>query len=332
MTEPTDRARRPLIVGVIPTAVLAAIALPQLLLADRLPDPLAVHWGLSGSPNGSMASTVSFLLLVGMWAMFWALLTIGARRSLPASPVVAFVFFAGGLLVAIQWWIVERNLDVAVWSAARDLSWPRTLSAVAAGIVLGGVGWVLAGGRAGIPQAMRPGTDGEPPTAGLLPGEPGTWSATTTNRILWAVALATLVAIVFVPAPVRIVLLVVAVLVAAFSTVRVDVGEDGVALAFGLAGWPRQRIPLDAIDRADVVEVDPMAYGGWGYRVVAGTVSGTTAVVLRRGEGLGLSRPGKRDFVVTVDDAATAAGVVNDLIARTGRRPGAGGAPAPPQR
>ena len=61
--------------------------------------------------------------------------------------------------------------------------------------------------------------------------------------------------------------------------------------------------------------VSPLAeFGGWGYRVGRG---GRVGVVLRTGEGLQVERSGGRSFVVTIDDAATGAALLNTLAARS---------------
>jgi hypothetical protein len=58
-------------------------------------------------------------------------------------------------------------------------------------------------------------------------------------------------------------------------------------------------------------------FGGWGYRV--GT-DGTVGIVVRTGEGLRIRRTGDRSLVVTVDDAATGAALLNTLADRARRR------------
>ena len=67
---------------------------------------------------------------------------------------------------------------------------------------------------------------------------------------------------------------------------------------------------MEAMERAEVEQVNPMAYGGWGYRLRPGV----RAVVTRGGEALRLVRTGKADLVLTVDDAATGAGVINSIL------------------
>jgi len=73
-------------------------------------------------------------------------------------------------------------------------------------------------------------------------------------------------------------------------------------------GWPRIEIPAAEIASVRAVRVDPFAeFGGWGYRF---GVDGRRGVVLRAGDALEVARTNGRVFVVTVDDAATAASVL----------------------
>jgi hypothetical protein len=77
---------------------------------------------------------------------------------------------------------------------------------------------------------------------------------------------------------------------------------------------PRVIVPLDEVEGARVVTVDPLReFGGWGVR--AG-LDGRVGVILRKGEALEVRRTGGRVVVVTVDDAATAAALLTTLAAR----------------
>ncbi len=77
-------------------------------------------------------------------------------------------------------------------------------------------------------------------------------------------------------------------------------------------GWPRFAVPASDVAKAGVVEIDPMSdFGGWGIRWVIGpTRKGRWGVVTRRGSGLEVVRRDGRSIVVTVDDAGTAAAVL----------------------
>jgi hypothetical protein len=79
-------------------------------------------------------------------------------------------------------------------------------------------------------------------------------------------------------------------------------------------GWPRTTVPADEVERADVVQVRPVHdFGGYGWRLGR---QGRTGVVVRAGEALEVTRTGGRALVVTVDDAADAAALLNTMAER----------------
>jgi len=90
----------------------------------------------------------------------------------------------------------------------------------------------------------------------------------------------------------------------------VAVGPTGVTIRSAI-GWPRMRIPVDDIVSAGVTEVDPVSdFGGWGPRWVVRNGKGRWGFVSRRGPALEITRRDGRSVVATVDDAATAAAVL----------------------
>lgn len=96
-----------------------------------------------------------------------------------------------------------------------------------------------------------------------------------------------------------------------FSRVYVTVNDDGLQVRLG--GRVRARtISLVRIKRARSIDVEPAAWGGWGWRVT----SGASAIVLRRGDGIEVTFHNGRRFAVTVDDAATGAALLNGLVTR----------------
>jgi hypothetical protein len=93
--------------------------------------------------------------------------------------------------------------------------------------------------------------------------------------------------------------------------VRID--ENGLT-ARPTLGWPLYRIPLADIASAASTTVVPLGeFGGFGLRWGLGKRMG---IVTRGGEGLEVQRRDGRALVVTVDDAATAAGLLTALSAR----------------
>lgn len=93
--------------------------------------------------------------------------------------------------------------------------------------------------------------------------------------------------------------------VALFGRVVVEAGADGLTVRFGWWRWPAVHVAIGRIAAAEVVDVRPMRWGGWGYRGSL-TVFRRAAVVLRGGDGVQATLRDGRVFVVTTDDAAGA--------------------------
>jgi len=97
------------------------------------------------------------------------------------------------------------------------------------------------------------------------------------------------------------------VLGAALGTVRVAVDDAGLAIGHGPWGRPARRIPRSGIAGARVWSCARSRTAAGGNRVRPGT----TAVILRGGPALAVDLVGGRRVVVSVDDAATAAALLN---------------------
>jgi hypothetical protein len=94
-------------------------------------------------------------------------------------------------------------------------------------------------------------------------------------------------------------------------TVRVD--TRGVLIRAAL-GVPVFRIPLDQITSANAADVQALAqYGGWGIRIALNSRIG---IIVRSGEALEIHRLKGLAMVVTVEDATTAAALINGLVAQ----------------
>jgi hypothetical protein len=107
--------------------------------------------------------------------------------------------------------------------------------------------------------------------------------------------------------------LVVGVLGWLMSSLEVRVGDTTFVVAFGPFGWPRRRIELTDIRSAEVIAVDPMHWGGWGYRWIPGLKA--SAAVIRKGPGVVLTLAEGRRFAVTVDDAPAGAAATMAALA-----------------
>jgi hypothetical protein len=297
----------------VPAVVLAGLVVPAVALSSRLPDPIAIHWGLSAKPNGHAPWWAETALLSLLWCVAWVSLLRGGTHR--ANWAVANLYGIGGLVLAVQTAILVVNLDRASWrDAPLGAGW--IVASFGAAVAAGAIGWALAGpDRPAGADVAGAGPDGSAamlPSAGLAPGERAVWADGADNRwMLLAVPVGVAIAVVGSSrwAPV---VLGVAVLVAlVISHVRVVAGPAGVTTTLGLLRWPRWEIPLSEVVAARTTSVAPLAFGGYGMR----RRPGLSAVIVRSGEALELELTSGRRFVVTVDGAEQAAGVINDHLA-----------------
>lgn len=98
------------------------------------------------------------------------------------------------------------------------------------------------------------------------------------------------------------------------GTVEVTIDPTGVVLRYGSIGWPVQRFPWSDLTSVTAIDVNPMEWGGWGYRWLPWKEG--SAAVMRGGEGLRLDRVGGHVFVVTVNGAPDAAHAAGQFLTR----------------
>ncbi|MGV9775339.1 DUF1648 domain-containing protein [Streptosporangium sp. NPDC003464] len=309
--------------------VAAAPAAVALALRDRLPDPMAVHWGPSGAPDGSAPLTVALAavvvtwLLVGCGVCVAAALKPRALRRRAGRMGFGAVLGGGGLAcLALQLATVSANLDAPDWRRAGGLSLAALL--VPAGLALGG--WLGA-------LAARPGPD-EVPLRGctdadlleLRPGQRAVWVSSARNGWLLAIGASLtaagaglLVAAAFGgetgPWPLLVVMVVAGLLAVALSSVRVRVAEDGLQVSYGPLRLPRRHVPLAGLDRAWAEERFPREVGGWGVRGLPGAAT----VMLRGGDCLVVRYASGGQLAVSVDDAERGAALLNTLVLQAAR-------------
>lgn len=320
-----------IVFGVIPAALLAALVAAPAAAWSRLPGRVADHWNLTGTADGSAPRLVPFLIF-GVLAVFGGVILWGGLAALrgtrpPASGplsvgslsrsplrgpgVVMTGLFMMALATACSALVAVANAGVSDW---KDAS-----------VGLAGLGG-LVGGPALLTAAAsfllrRPGglgaaDDGSPrPSLGLRETERAIWTgrahavwpSLTGAALIVGGALVTLTGLWSVTA----VMVVVGVLTSGFTTVRVTVTGRGVTVAYGPLGLRLTRIPLRRIVRAEAVSLTSFNFG---YRGSL-SVFGSATVALRRGAALSLTLRDRKAFTVTVDDAATGAALLNDLIA-----------------
>lgn len=318
-----------LVAGVLPGAVVAAAVALQVAWIDELPDPVATHWGPSGAPDGfgSPMNTILLTAVIGLglpalvMAMTLPMLKRGARGAtfrFMGAFALGMATFAG----VLDAWLLgmQRGLEDA--STGPGVGWAM-IAALMAGALGGVVGWFLQPHQEASIPGLRP---AEPLTLGA--DERAVWMATATignpiKGILIAVMalLAVLTVVLWVAAGVTAgiitlsTLAFIALVFAASTAFHVRVDHEGLSVISAL-GWPRLSVPAAQIESAGVAPVNGFAeFGGYGIRVAPGA----TGVVLRNGEALQVVRTSGKRFVVTVDDAGTAAALL-ETIAKRARR------------
>lgn len=320
-------------------AWLTAIGALGLLLAlaplfafwQRLPDPIATHFGLSGAPDGKLGR--------GLFALFPCalvlLLPCSVWRRAPRPPTAEAVAtvplllgtaaFMSAVAATSSWLTLWHNGDRAVWSDARHLQ-PGELLLVLGVPLLAGAAVAIAARRRWAALAVAPAPVDVLP---LERGERAYWSGGARNRWFWLIGLGIAIEggvlrLVVggspVGLPVLLVHLAVLVLLEQLSTIRVSVDERALTIRYGHLGWVRQRVALERVERATAFELEPWAHGGWGYRGSL-KLGGRAAVVVRAGAAVRLDlRDGTR-LSITVDDAETAARLINGFLQRRGEPP-----------
>ncbi|MCC2334585.1 DUF1648 domain-containing protein [Cellulomonas wangsupingiae] len=304
---------------VVPLLLVLVTVLVALSWTPRLPDPLAVHWDAAMRPDGygSLKDAVAIPLLfaplfaVGMWALaFWAGRDTATRRIAAGSATGLTVLMSVVVLGSLS---VQLDLaDAAdVPGIGHVIAW-----AFAGGIVAGVLAALVVPRDA--PMPSRAPVDPAAPRTPLANSERAAWSRTVTSPAgAWVGGAAVLVNVVLALALRTPALLIVAaalgLLLATMLVLRVSVDARGLVARSPL-GWPTAHVPLDEVVAARAIRVDPFGeFGGWGYRIGHG---GRAGFVLRKGEGIEVERTGGRVLVVTVDDAATGAALLNTLADR----------------
>lgn len=306
--------RRLLIGLVLPGGLAAAVLLPHW---SELPDEVAVHWGTSGAPDNFASPAGAALLLVALLVVL-AALSAGIALTTPRTGPGAR--WAPAAIEATTWgltaMITSTLLSQRAGDPAPDLrGWwfLAGLAAAALGLALGALGPTTQA-----PPRRTP----VPADAPRLPDAPA--------GALWWSGRAPMggatVAVVVVLVLLGVVLGwtagwwfgaiegAAALLVLLLGSARVTIGSARVVVAGGLAGWPRIRVDLESVTRAEASETRIRSWGGVGLRVRPGA----SGYITRGGEALELHRTDDTRVVITVDDAATAAATVNTLLARTG--------------
>ncbi len=317
------------VVAVALPAVIVTTGVVMMLTAlPALPDPVATHWGVTGTPDGFGPVWLPIVMLTAVGLGLPALLGLltlpalrrsergGAYRLLGATALGLSSFLT--VLVAVSTMRQAGLTD----AAAGPQIWGPLAIAAAAGAAGTALGWFLQPRQRFEPTPLDPAVPMK-----LSTGERVIWlQRATMSRSGTIVLLAALgltgavtvtVAVVAAEAVTvwltSVLMVLLSLLVAANLVFHVRVDDQGLTATSAL-GWPRTRVPLEDVAHAAVVEVNPMAdFGGWGLRWAP---TGRFGLVLRTGPGIEVRRRSGKSFTVTVDDAATGAALLSGLAER----------------
>lgn len=312
------------------TSTLLGLAVPAALMAvglavafawrDRLPDRVANHWGPGGVVDGT--STFGNVLLVvptvgvPFALLGWAIAFFAGSSAMVRRFAVGISVWGGGFTAGMVLGILQAQLDVPTAVEARPVDAAMALAFAVPLVLAGLAAWAMPG------DPVRPAATPVPagaPRLDLPDGEVATW----VRRVEWVhpawIVAGILLTCAIVGFSARmwwfagILAVFLTVIVGGMASWTVTVDARGL-VARPTFPRPRLVVPLDEVEHAEVVQVSPLRqFGGWGLRT---GFEGRVGVVLRSGEGIEVHRTGGRRVVVTVDDAATGAALLNTLAER----------------
>jgi hypothetical protein len=305
----TGRART-LAVSALAVAAPVLALLTFLVTSGDTPDPLPSHWDLHGQVNGTTDATAlalgfvvaSTVVVLAELILVWAVNV--ATELMPA--VLCYVAWA----LALSYLQIPLAAAGAASAGDVNLPWYAVLVVVVAPILPAALTWRLLP-RSGehAPTSIRHSS------MVLGPTERVVWVGSAHSqpmRWIGGGSLVTAAATAFVLPWLALTLGVAGLTITAVSSIGVRIDDLGVHTLWGPVGWPRTTIPLSDIVSAASRDVEPLHWGGWGYRVGRHGV----AAVVRAGSGLVIERRSHPTYAVTVDDADQAADVLEALRAR----------------
>ncbi|MBM2619431.1 DUF1648 domain-containing protein [Actinoplanes sp. LDG1-06] len=288
----------------LPAAVTAATWASW---SDRLPGRMATHWSGTGPADGFSSSSGfgAAMLITGVVAGVAGIVAAGrAGQRFWLGLAGAVAGSTAGIWVCTATATLDNPADPR-------LGW-RLLYFVA-GLAWGAVVALAAGPS---PAGVQPPPETVAPLD-LAPTERAAWSTTLrAPALLASMAVAAIVVVVVAAvgqAPIWPVVVVPLAAALVFGRVRVTADRRGLRLTAGLLNLPFKTIPLAEITGVEATEIEPLEWGGWGYRVTPGRA----ALVLRRGPGLVVHQSNGRRFAVTLDDPRTPGALLSALLARS---------------
>ncbi len=294
------------VVAAIPVLAAIGVTLLSIVMMDELPDQLATHW--SGSTADGFMAVETLAAINSLMILALGLGFVLAAPRMPGRVEARTLTAAGTGLAAFLAVLHIGTLLANRGTDGVDVSFPSATLAAAAVIGLGvaALGWRLGPDGRGTGPEFLASTELTMDT-----GEAVVWTGAASAERWFLLLPAVMIGFAAWMAVAGDAFAAVTALGAAIAAlsllrVRVSIGAAGVRVRGGPFGLLRTRVPLEQITSVRAEQVEPMAYGGWGYRIKPGV----RAITIRSGPGLHIEREGKPDLVITVDGAQEAAGVL----------------------
>ena len=316
-----------IIVGLVAPVVFWGIStVLQMIWIPRLPDPIAIHWGISGAPDGYGTMWIPLIATVLCALVLPCLMSLqelkGVRRG-DVGPTYRFTAAAAcgfsAFFAVLFTWTTGMQVDIPSWTGSPSVL-PALLVALVVAVVVGVVGWRF---QPDVKECVVRYRKVAPIT--LRRDERVSWIASITmSRMSMTFILMVLAGLIIGAVAARLVgtnstawlltgtAVVVAIVIGTMTAFHVHVDKTGL-LVHSVAGLPKFRVPLVEIAEVAVTDVNPLGeFGGVGIRHAPGKFG----VILRSGEALVVTRTNGRQFVVSVDGAESAAELLEALVRR----------------
>ena len=293
---------------IIVVTVVATVRPLQWLLL--VPDPMATHFDADGNPDGFSAPITSIALIAGINLVVIIAVAVALRLKFLTGPQGRFLSGSAAFtVVLISVLQIELFKSQTSLTVATDALLPMSIMGMAFGFA------TIAGLSIGlVPTPAPSATHDTAPEQSPKPSTPDdlTWRSVEMMHpgVQLVVLLAIAIVIGFVSLAPGWISLVIAgltvLLVIATWGWRLRIDETGFSYA-GFLGFPRGNIPHAAIASAEVTEIRPGQWGGWGWRVSA---TGT-GLITRAGAGVRITRTNGKVLEASTQDAATAVTLIN---------------------
>lgn len=336
----------------IPPCLFLIYLIPAVILYSKTPEPMAIHWGLTGTPNGTAdklvfaITTLLVILIFGVAAVTTT--TIAVKRNRQISSSANSSDTTSFYLIPFHWIMTFLTATVSLSALSTVIvnynqpNWHLVKFPFLALLAMLMVPVITASTSTyGITKLLPTSTavsvdnvtDNQQPSStaldiNLASGKKAVWYGSAVNSVMrivtvlflilfgMAVTVGQLSAIplsLIIPLTLSSALLAVA--FSFFTSIQVSITQREVTVAYGVWRYPKTHIPIERINHAESIFVNPLQWGGWGYRGSLKLMK-RAAIVLRKGEGIKLYLKNNSVIVITVDGSVQAAQVVNSIVGR----------------